>query len=293
MGFYGNLTGDGVFFFWLAIVLSCILVGLAIFLLYKNRKLATLLKEEKKAASYSANKEDNVQKVIDPIDVIEKDNKDSEVLQISNKDNLNGLEMLQIDNKKESIPLKNKEVVNSKEDKYEYDSKFIFSDDEEIPKSFESSTEEKKEVISDDEAPKPYQKNVLREMSKKMPISPIHIEKNYIDEDVNIYSVSNDDNYDLEEVYLEDESISPLEEIEDTYSVNDNMKFASEVVSRMEEEMKPSNIELTDYEKKQEEEAIISYEELQKVKDKIYNLTEEEDDGEFIDELKNFRLDLK
>ena len=61
MGFYGNLTGDGVFFFWLAIVLSCILVGLAIFLLYKNRKLATLLKEEKKAASYSANKEDNVQ----------------------------------------------------------------------------------------------------------------------------------------------------------------------------------------------------------------------------------------
>ncbi len=293
MGFYGNLTGDGVFFFWLAIVLSCILVGLAIFLLYKNRKLATLLKEEKKAASYSADKEDNVQKVIDPIDVIEKDNKDSEVLQISNKDNLNGLEILQIDNKKESIPLKNKEVVNSKEDKYEYDSKFIFSDDEEIPKSFESGTEEKKEVISDDEAPKPYQKNVLREMSKKMPISPIHIEKNYIDEDVSIYSVSNDDNYDLEEVYLEDESISPLEEIEDTYSVNDNMKFASEVVSRMEEEMKPSNIELTDYEKKQEEEAIISYEELQKVKDKIYNLTEEEEDGEFIDELKNFRLDLK
>lgn len=291
MGFYGNLTGDGVFFFWLAIVLSCILVGLAIFLLYKNRKLATLLKEEKKAASYSANKEDNVQKDDNTIEVIEKRDDKPEVLSIENKENINDLEILQIDNKKEISPLKSEEVVNSEEEKH--DSKFKFSDDEEIPKLFESRIEVKKIETSNNEVSRPYQKNVLREMSKKMPISPIHIEKNYIDEDVSIYSVSNDDNYDLEEVYLEDESISPLEEIEDTYSVNDNMKFASEVVSRMEEEMKPSNIELTDYEKKQEEEAIISYEELQKVKDKIYNLTEEEDDGEFIDELKNFRLDLK
>ena len=223
MGFYGNLTGDGVFFFWLAIVLSCILVGLAIFLLYKNRKLATLLKEEKKAASYSADKEDNVQKDDNTIEVIEKRDNKPEVLSIENKENINDLEILQIDNKKESIPLKNKEVVNSKEDKYEYDSKFIFSEDEEIPKSFESSTEEKKIETSNNEVSRPYQKNVLREMSKKMPISPIHIEKNYIDEDVSIYSVSNDDNYDLEEVYLEDESISPLEEIEDTYSVNDKL----------------------------------------------------------------------
>ena len=42
--------------------------------------------------------------------------------------------------------------------------------------------------------------------------------------------------------------------MEDSYEVNDNMKFASEIVERMEEEIKPSNIELTDYEKKQEEE---------------------------------------
>ena len=43
------------------------------------------------------------------------------------------------------------------------------------------------------------------------------------------------------------------------YEINDNMKFASEIVERMEEEIKPTNIELTDYEKKQEEEAVISY----------------------------------
>ena len=50
--------------------------------------------------------------------------------------------------------------------------------------------------------------------------------------------------------------------MEDVYDVNDSMRFASDVVSRMEKDVKPSNIELTEYEKKQEEEAIISYDEL-------------------------------
>ena len=49
MDFYDNLTGDGVFFFWIAIVLALFLVGLAIFLLLKNRKLSTLLKDVNRA----------------------------------------------------------------------------------------------------------------------------------------------------------------------------------------------------------------------------------------------------
>ena len=140
-----------------------------------------------------------------------------------------------------------------------------------------------------------YQKNVLREISSKQPVSPIHIEKKeeYITRE-------NLDNFDFNSVNYdnglgmtyEDPNISPLEEMEDAYEVNDNMKFASEIVEKMEEETKPSNIELTDYEKKQEEEAIISYDELMKVKDKIYNITDDEETDEFIDELKNFRLDL-
>ena len=131
-------------------------------------------------------------------------------------------------------------------------------------------------------------------MSRKMPTSPIHIEKTDIDEDTSIYTVSNeDDDYDIDEMYLREDSVSPLEEMEDSYEINDNMRFANDIVSRMEEEIKPSNIELTDYEKKEEEEAIISYDELQKVKDKIYNITEDEETDEFIDELKNFRLDLQ
>ena len=70
-------------------------------------------------------------------------------------------------------------------------------------------------------------------------------------------------------------------------------KQPGSVFERMEEEIKPSNIELTDYERKQEEEAIISYDELLKVKDKIYNITDDEETDEFIDELKNFRIDLQ
>lgn len=157
--------------------------------------------------------------------------------------------------------------------------------------------EEIKEV-KEEEKPKEnnlYQKNVLREISSKQPVSPIHIEKKeeYIARENLDNFDFNSGNYDngLGMTY-EDPNISPLEEMEDAYEVNDNMKFASEIVEKMEEETKPSNIELTDYEKKQEEEAIISYDELMKVKDKIYNITDDEETDEFIDELKNFRLDL-
>lgn len=155
--------------------------------------------------------------------------------------------------------------------------------------------EEIKEVQEEVKENNLYQKNVLREISSKQPVSPIHIEKKeeYI-------ARENLDNFDFNNINYdnglgmtyEDPNISPLEEMEDAYEVNDNMKFANEIVEKMEEETKPSNIELTDYEKKQEEEAIISYDELMKVKDKIYNITDDEETDEFIDELKNFRLDL-
>ena len=151
----------------------------------------------------------------------------------------------------------------------------------------EEIKEIKKEDIKDEKGP--YKKNVLKEMNARNQTSPINIVRE--NEHYN-HNIDYSDNYGFEESYLREESISPLEDMEDTYEVNDNMKFASEIVEKMEEEIKPSNIELTDYEKKQEEEAIISYDELLKVKDKIYNITEDEETDEFIDELKSFRLDL-
>lgn len=140
---------------------------------------------------------------------------------------------------------------------------------------------EKIKIKESEEQTGPYKKNVLREMNARMQTSPIHIDR----KEENRTS-------DINSAYRREEMMSPLEELEDSYEVNDNMKLASEIVNRMEEEIRPSNIELTDYEKKQEEEAIISYDELLKVKDKIYNITEDEETDEFIDELKSFRLDL-
>lgn len=128
-----------------------------------------------------------------------------------------------------------------------------------------------------------YQKNVLREINAKMPTSPICIERKK-DSDTESF---------MDMASREDSSVSPLLEMEDNYSPNVGMVYLEEVSKKIEEEAKPSNIELTEFEKKQEEEAIISYNELLKVKDKIYNITEDEETDEFIDELKSLRFDLQ
>lgn len=250
--FYNNLSSDSLFFFWIIIFLFIFLVVISIILINKNKKLVKILKEEQEKVE---------------------DNKET------NNDILKQ-QQLEVPVETKEVPLE--EPTSNKEE-------------EKIPvvkEKIKEVQEEKKEEVKENNL---YQKNVLREISSKQPVSPIHIEKKeeYI-------ARENLDNFDFNSVNYdnglgmtyEDPNISPLEEMEDAYEVNDNMKFASEIVEKMEEETKPSNIELTDYEKKQEEEAIISYDELMKVKDKIYNITDDEETDEFIDELKNFRLDL-
>ena len=50
---------------------------------------------------------------------------------------------------------------------------------------------------------------------------------------------------------------------------NEDISYLENVKETLEKDYKPNNIDLTDYEKEQEESAIISYEELIKNKDKI------------------------
>ena len=94
-------------------------------------------------------------------------------------------------------------------------------------------------------------------------------------------------------------------------------KYLEEVSKKLAEAELTDDIDRTEYELKQEEEAIISYEELmqkkdtlkmideeeavisieelirkQEQKEKLYNITEEEENDKFINELKNFRSDL-
>ena len=66
--------------------------------------------------------------------------------------------------------------------------------------------------------------------------------------------------------------------------------FMEEVSEKLSRELKPQTIELTDYEQKQEDEAIISYQELLSTKQEILN--EREEEKEFLENLKKFRNHL-
>ena len=156
-------------------------------------------------------------------------------------------------------------------------------------KIVENTSEVKKEIVTEKVAevkeniPKqeegPYSKNVLREISTRYQTSPISIKKEENKDMVNIVSISKDEINKEEKVQEEPKT--------------EKLSFAEEISKKMEEELKPQTIELTDYEKKQEEEAIISYQELlQTNKDRLYNITDEEETVDFIKELKSFRSSL-
>lgn len=63
-------------------------------------------------------------------------------------------------------------------------------------------------------------------------------------------------------------------------------KYLKEVTNKLADELKPRTIELTDYEQKEEEQAVISYKELLALKEKIENNNHDEN---FLEDLKEFR----
>ena len=118
----------------------------------------------------------------------------------------------------------------------------------------------------------PYSKNVLREIKTRDQTSPIGIIKK--------------DQINAAKINIENKSVNN-DQLKDN---GENISFVKEISEKMEKELEPKT---TDYERQQEEEAVISYQELLSKKDKLYNITEEENTSDFIDELKSFRLDLQ
>lgn len=110
------------------------------------------------------------------------------------------------------------------------------------------------EEKTDSDGKKIYQKNVLNDIVKQT--SPVSI------------TTSSSDPENKKENYLESVSKS------------------------LEEHKETEPIELTNYEQQQEDDAIISYQELLGSQDKLYNITDEEEDSPFIEELKSFRKSL-
>jgi len=82
---------------------------------------------------------------------------------------------------------------------------------------------------------------------------------------------------------LEEEIPSPKKE---------NISFVEEISKQLESQLGPQTIELTDYEKEQEETAIISYQELLKVKEQLYEENYAKENEEFLNDLKAFRSNL-
>ena len=71
------------------------------------------------------------------------------------------------------------------------------------------------------------------------------------------------------------------------------MDYLQNLSKKLEEEIKPQTIELTDYEKRQEENAIISYQELLSSHENQSQKEEKYDEEQkILEELKRFRDDL-
>lgn len=141
----------------------------------------------------------------------------------------------------------------------------------------------------------PYTRNVLKNLFASGQTSPVNIGKSAVDvPKVKVTSyVKEEPKY---EVKVEQQKLDfeekELPKLEENSSSMSNQEFIEEISKRLTEEVEPQTIELTDYEKRQEEEAIISYKELLKVKDRLYKITDDEEIDTFIDELKEFRTNL-
>lgn len=75
-------------------------------------------------------------------------------------------------------------------------------------------------------------------------------------------------------------------------SDDDKESYLESISKDLEQHKEIEPIELTESEQKQEDDAIISYQELLGSQDKLYNISDEEEDSPFIEELKSFRRSL-
>ena len=145
----------------------------------------------------------------------------------------------------------------------------------------------------------PYTRNVLKSLAQSGQTSLVNIGKSAVDvPKVKVTSYVKEEpkhevKIEQQKLDFEEKDIKKeLPKLEENSSNMSNQEFIEEISKRLSEEVEPQTIELTDYEKRQEEEAIISYKELLKVKDRLYKITDDEEIDTFIDELKEFRTNL-
>lgn len=334
--FYKNLDIVNLFIFWGVIIVVLLLLIFSIIISNKNKKLQKIIESrgidvdefndnaiptlKNKNISFKSEKEINNDTIIS---TEKKYNNDEKYDQ----------DFFKIDNTIETKKVHENEKINlipdtfvAEEHVIDYESKTPeinkqnINDNRIIDNDYQS-----KEAIIEK---KVYQKNILKEMSLNQ-TSPIGIVKKDINSSKELEKA--EDLYDCfdEEKKSNANTINNMEKTNadsnhDIYNLSDTLKNESifkkgnylEELSKKSEKLK-NEINRTEYELRQEDEAIISYEELMRKKDKIkmideeeaiisinellkkkeheekiYNLNNEEDNNKFINELKDFRSDL-
>ena len=253
----------------------------------------------------------------------------------NNIDNINNIDInsnRNIDtNTNEAVINKNNDdeiIINNKEiDNKEVDNKLISDIKEEIKLEDNISTMNKNDIdeilnkIPVTESG-PYKRNVLREINTRSQTSPVNIgnvtvevpkikvtsyvKKEEIPENnknINTSEESNNISKSLDnpnnQNNITQNNITQNNTTQNNTTQNNttqnNKDYLQEISEKIASELTPHTIELTDYEKQQEEEAIISYQELLKTKDNNEDNYENDDEeiDSFIDELKKFRTNLE
>ena len=283
--FYQNLDTINLILFWGVIIVIILLLIFSIILVNKNKKLKSMLISN----DYDLKIENDFEENSD-IPVI----KDIPINNQEKEKNVNQINDIDTNPK---IMEENKFIAEEHVMQY---NKELFS----LPNIEKVNIAKENETIKE-EIPipnAPYQRNVLREKYSNQ-TSPIGIVKRDNHEEKNAEELQN---------ILKTEQIS-----EELSKSKNNNTYLKEVSQKLNEATNLNDIKRTAYEIKQEEDAIISYQELMAKKDsihiadeeeavisieelmnrkkseeKMYNITKEEDNSSFIDELKHFRHDL-
>lgn len=303
--FYKNLDALELIIFWGIILVIILIIILVIILINKKKKTTKIIStdlEEEFPIKINNLPDEEVETIIDtPEEIIFTKEEDNNLLE-------------------EIEP-----IIEMNEENTKIETKEESSDSNKYYRTFEMPTA-------------PYQRNVLREMSLSQ-TSPIGINRkdDYI-KPQDLFEMYN--NYDEKEKnkepVIQEKIINKTETIEDIIfeddleeqqkaPIEENIieELSEEPTILIEEETDDLDIERTQYEIEQEENAIISYKELMEKKDsiqtideedaiisieellnktnskeeikeeyKLYNISEEEENDFFINELKQFRKDL-
>lgn len=351
--FYKELDTINLLLFWGTIIIILLLLIFSIIIVNKNKKLKKIIISKEQEIEQSKNELAIKNEQINIIENIQKEEIPKNIINDEDYPTKKEINIKAPAEEKEFIAEEhvieynqNNNFINQEEDIIP-DLPIIEEDIDEKETTKEinigSPKVEKKEIIMPTAL---YQKNVLREMALNQ-TSPIGIIKknNQYNQELskakelhdslhNLEEYSKKENYEnnyQKEMNNSKEMINKLYENKDNKDNNDNNpkplekkiiekdnnSYLNEVSKKLSEAKEIDGIERTEYEIKQEEDAIISYEELMQKKDsiqmideedavisigelyeknkqkeKLYNITKEEENDKFISELKHFRGDL-